>query len=110
MSFDIIEKNFIISSPKLDENEITGYNFFIKKSTGERIAKVFTEDATFIKTISSVGVRTSTCIEIPEWETRDERDEIILDLLKQGHIQDDIADYMDISQGTISRVKKKYSK
>ena len=61
---------------------------------------------TFIKTLSKSGVEKSSVVKIPAYETKDERDSIICEL-SADFVQDDIADMLDISQGTVSNALKK---
>ena len=100
------------NEPGVPSEDIVSLNMGIKKRTGERFAKATTSDGkTYIKTLSKTGVAQKSVITIPSYSSKEERDEIIMDLSKRN-TQDDIADMMDISQGTVSNVirKKKHNK
>lgn len=84
----------------------------VKKSTGERFAKAVTKDGkTFIKTLSESGIEQDSITIIPCYSSKKERDKIIKDLSKK-YTQEDIADMLGISQGTVSNSlsKKKNNK
>ena len=61
-----------------------------------------------IRKISPTGVKESTTITIPQYSSKQERDEIVMDLLK-NHVQDDVTDFMGLSQSTIHNIKKRNS-
>ena len=91
-------------------DELVSLNIGIKKRTGERFAKATTSDGkTYIKTLSRSGIAQNTIIEIPPYSTKEERDNIIGEL-SQTHTQDDIADMLGISQGTVSNSLRKKKK
>lgn len=97
--FDLVTNAF----PNVDFEE-----FSVKKTqTGGQIAKVTTNTGTtLIREISKSGVVKDSIIEIPYYETKSERDEIILDLLN-NHLQEEVADFLGISQSTVSNVLNK---
>ncbi|WP_346867277.1 MULTISPECIES: helix-turn-helix domain-containing protein [unclassified Clostridium] len=104
---DIIQ-NFTLQAPYLNQMNIISFNMGIKSTTGEKILRVKTIDGkVFIKTISLSGIVSTEFIEIPEFNTSQQRDLLIIDLRKKGLIQDDIADYLNISQSTVSNVLRK---
>lgn len=108
MTYDLILDTFVESGPSLRTKDIIKFDMIIKKN-GERVGRVTTKDGvTYIRTISEEGVRIETNIKIPYYATVRERDDIIIYLLKKGHVQDDVAQYMGISQSTVSAVKRKY--
>lgn len=95
------------NEPKINIDDIVSLNAGIKKRTGERFAKATTSDGkTYIKTLSKKGVKKQSVITIPPYFSKEERDEIIVDLAR-NNTQDDIADMMDISQSTVSNVLRK---
>ena len=88
-------------------DELVSLNIGIKKRTGEKFAKATTSDGkTYIKSLLRSEVAQSTIIEIPPYSTREERDNIIREL-SQTYTQDDIADMLGISQGTVSNALRK---
>lgn len=98
--FDLVAKAF----PKIDFEE-----YSVKKNpTGGYVAKITTDTGTtYIKKISKTGVVKNSTVEIPYYETKSERDEIILDLLNDNHLQEEVAEFLGISQSTVSNVLKR---
>lgn len=95
------------NEPEVISEEIVSMNIGIKKRTGERFAKATTSGGkTYIKTLSKTGIRQDAIISIPAYSTKAERDKIIADLAKKN-TQDDIADMLGISQGTVSNSLRK---
>lgn len=82
--------------------------FSVKKtSTGGYLATVTTNTGTtLIRETTKSGVIKDSIITIPYYETKIERDQIILDLL-QNHLQEEVADFLGISQATVSNVSRK---
>lgn len=100
MSNELI--NAFSGEDRVASENLVSLNIGIKKRTGERFAKATTSDGkTFIKTLSKSGVSQNSIIEIPSYSTREERDAIIKEL-SRNNTQDDIADMLGISQGTVS--------
>lgn len=100
MQDDLI--SYFSNEPAIETNEIVSAKMGSKKRTGETFVKAALSDGrTFIKTLSRTGVQIDSTVTIPPYATREERDEIIFDLSKK-YVQDDIADMLDISQGTVS--------
>lgn len=100
MSNELI--NAFSGEDRVASEDLVSLNIGIKKRTGERFAKATTSDGkTFIKTLSKSGVSQNSIIEIPSYSTREERDAIIKEL-SRNNTQDDIADMLGISQGTVS--------
>lgn len=92
---------------QINMDEIVSLNVGIKRRTGERFAKATTSDGkTYIKTLSRTGVEEQSVTTIPPYFSKEERDEIIVDLAR-NNTQDDIADMMSISQSTVSNVLRK---
>ncbi|MCM1245518.1 MAG: hypothetical protein NC293_07735 [Roseburia sp.] len=98
------------NEPQINVDDIVSLNAGTKKSTGERFAKATTKDGnTYIKTLSRTGVEKKAMITIPFYSSKEERDDIIVNLA-ETHIQDDIAEMMDVSQSTVSNVLRKKKK
>lgn len=77
--------------------------------TGERIGR-FTDTTgkTTIRLIGendAVGVKTLTDV---HWRSREERENAIVKLLQNEYLQDEIADIVGVSQGTVSNIKRKF--
>lgn len=95
------------SDSRLPKEKIRALSYGMKKRTGERFARATMEDGrTFIRTLSKAGVGEKREIQIPAYSSKEERDDIVMDLL-ESYVQDDVADFMDLSQGTISNIKNK---
>lgn len=95
------------NEPKVMKQELRSLNIGYNRRTGEKFAKATTTDGrSYIKTLSKTGVREDKVIEIPPYSTREERNKIIGDL-SEKYTQSDIADMLDISQGTVSNTLKK---
>lgn len=108
MSNDLI--NAFSNDSIVSNEDLVSLKIGYKKRTGEKIAKATTSDGrTFIKSLSPTGVTEEAVITIPYFSTKEERNEIICDLSKK-YVQDDIADMLDISQGTVCNVLKKKSR
>lgn len=91
-------------------SEIEAMSFAIKKRTGERIAKATLRDGTtYVRTLSERGIDTKKMIKIPDYQTKEQRDEIVMELLND-YVQDDVADFMGLSQSTVHNIKKKHTK
>lgn len=105
MSNELI--NAFSGEDRVASEDLVSLNIGIKKRTGERFAKATTSDGkTFIKTLSKSGVSQNSIIEIPPYSTKEERDAIIKEL-SRNNTQDDIADMLGISQGTVSNSLRK---
>ena len=105
MSNELI--NAFSGENRVASEDLVSLNIGIKKRTGERFAKATTSDGkTFIKTLSKSGVSQNSIIEIPPYSTKEERDAIIKEL-SRNNTQDDIADMLGISQGTVSNSLRK---
>lgn len=105
MSNDLI--NAFSNEPSVLSEDLVSLNMGIKKRTGEKFVKATTNDGrTFIKSLSKSGVQQDTLVKIPRYSSRAERDTIIKELSKD-YVQDDIADMLGISQGTVSNALKK---
>ena len=99
--------NAFNQEPAILQEDLVSLKLGVKKRNGERFAKATTSDGrTFIKTLSKSGVEKRSVVKIPAYETKDERDSIICEL-SADFVQDDIADMLDISQGTVSNALKK---
>lgn len=108
MANDLISA--FVNDSRVPSEELVSLNIGIKKRTGERFAKATTSDGkTFIKTLTRSGVSQSHLIEIPAYSTKEERD-IIIKELAEKHTQDDIADMLGISQGTVSNSLRRSGK
>lgn len=95
---------------RLAADDIVSLSYGIKKRSGEQFAKATLNDGTsYIRSLSKSGVDSQTMIKIPEYSSREERDEIVMDLLEK-YVQDDVADMMGISQSTVHNIKKKHKK
>lgn len=102
--------NIFANDSVICPDELVSLNIGIKRRTGERFAKATTLDGkTYIKTLSKSGVSQNTVIEIPPYSTKEERDNIIKEL-SNNNTQDDIADMLGISQGTVSNSLRKKKK
>lgn len=101
--------NFIKQVPEINDTNIISFNIGIKPSTGERYMKLKTIDGMiYIKTLAQNGIVDTRCLKIPPYYTVQQRDELIRYLkTEKGLIQVDIADYLGISQGTVSNVLRK---
>lgn len=104
------------NEPEVNLENVTSLSYGFKKRTGERFAKATTKDGkTYIKTLSEAGVEEQSMITIPPCSSKEERDEVVVDLAKK-YTQDDIADMVGCSQSTVSgilredRKKKKKKK
>ena len=99
--------NAFNQEPAILQEDLVSLKLGVKKRNGERFAKATTSDGrTFTKTLSKSGVEKSSVVKIPAYETKDKRDSIICEL-SADFVQDDIADMLDISQGTVSNALKK---
>ena len=79
--------NAFNQEPAILQEDLVSLKLGVKKRNGERFAKATTSDGrTFIKTLSKSGVEKSSVVKIPAY---------------------DIADMLDISQGTVSNALKK---
>ncbi len=72
--------------------------------TGGLILKAKTVNRYLIKLVYPSGIVENRSIEIPIFYTKSDRDKAIKDLHRQGYKQTEIADYLDISQSTVSNV------
>ena len=94
----------------ISPSEIEALSFGTQKRTGERFAKATLKNGTtYIRTLSEKGVDTRKTITIPDYQTKEQRDGIVMELLND-YVQDDVADFMGLSQSTIHNIKKKYTK
>ncbi|PKM68761.1 MAG: hypothetical protein CVU95_01340 [Firmicutes bacterium HGW-Firmicutes-2] len=94
------------NEPKVLNEDLVSLKIGYKKRTGEKIAKAVTADGrTFIKSLSPSGVTEESLVTIPNYSSKEERNKIIQDLSNK-YVQDDIADMLDISQGTVCNVLK----
>ena len=92
-------------------NNLNSLSIGVNKRTGERFFKATTFNGkTFIKKLSITGIKESSYIEIPSYETKEERNKIIEDLYSKNFPQSDIASMLDISQSTVSNILKNVSK
>lgn len=55
------------------------------------------------------GVVDQREIQIPQYKTKTERDDIVMDLRKQGFTQNEVATIMGISQATVSNIERNKS-
>lgn len=102
--------NVFANESAISPDELVSLNIGTKKRTGEKFAKATTSDGkTYIKTLSKSGVTQNTLVVIPPYSTKEERDNIIKELSKKN-TQDDIADMLGISQGTVSNSLRKNKK
>ncbi len=105
--FPVIVENFVNKPPHLSQSYIVTATYGIRKKTGEKFLKVITIDKQiYIKTIGINGEVKNKYIKIPNFNTKEERDKLIFQLRNKGYIQDDIADFLGISQSTVSNVLK----
>lgn len=88
---------------------IESINITTNKRTGERIGR-FTDNTgqTTIQKISENNAISERTVINTSWRTKEERDNIIRELDKKNYLQDEIADIVGVSQGTVSNVKKKF--
>lgn len=100
---------FTEKAPYLNANNIVNFNMGIKPSTGERFIQVkTTEGKIYIKTISPNGIVDTRVIEIPDFYSKSERDELIVYLRTEKKLlQSDIAIYLGVSQSLVSNVLRK---
>ena len=106
--FPSLVDKFTLEAPFLNPELVMDLKMGIKRSTGEKFAKVKTLDGKiFIKTVSPSGIVSTTFIEIPPYNSKEKRDHLIQELRESGMVQDDIADYLGIAQSTVSNVLKK---
>lgn len=102
--------NVFANESAVSTEELVSLNIGIKKRTGEKFAKAITADGkTYIKTLSKSGIVQNSIIKIPPHSTKEERDNIISEL-SEKYTQDDIADMLGISQGTVSNALRKKRK
>ena len=95
---------------RLPRHQIKSLSYGVKKRTGEKFIRASLDDGrTYIRTLSQSGINEQRQIQIPSYTTRAERDDIVMDLLDK-YVQSDVADFMGLSQGTISNIKRKYKK
>lgn len=105
---EIIKTNFIDTAPYIKSNYITSF-YFTKKQNGETIGIVKTNyGTTYIKSISPNGTVKTTMIEIPHFNSIEERNEDILHYYKdKKYTQMDIAIYFGLSQAQVSNIINK---
>lgn len=104
-------KNELITAfsdePSVLKEDLVSLNMGVKKRTGEKFVKATTSDGrTIIKTLTKRGVQQDTLVKIPAYASKDERNAIVKEL-SQSYVQDDIADMLGISQGTVCNILKK---
>lgn len=107
--FNIKEKMQELTTAFYKEG-ITEFSFGRKKRTQTNYIKAKNvQGATYISELDSSGLRIETIIQIPPYNKsdKDTRDKIIKELHSKKHCQDDIADFLDISQSTVSNSLKK---
>ena len=86
-------------------DEITSSKSYVNKRTGEKIARFTTKDgSTYIGRLTASGIQQASVIKIPPYTSKEERNNLIRELYKKGYTQDEIADILGISQGTVSKV------
>ena len=95
---------------RLSPDDIVSLAYGTKKRSGERFAKATLENGrTYIRSLSMHGVASQKMIEIPHYDTKEQRDAIVMDLLND-YVQDDVADMMGLSQTTVHNIKAKHKK
>ena len=108
MSF--FAKDSLDANDRLQKKQINSLSYGVKKRTGEKFIRASLDDGrTYIRTLSQSGINEQRQIQIPPYTTKAERDNIVMDLLDK-YVQSDVADFMGLSQGTISNIKRKYKK
>lgn len=102
--FDILEK-FKEDNPHLNMNEIMAVNIGFRNRTGERFVRVKTMDGSIlIKEINYNGMISDETKVIRPYHNKEERNKLVRHLRGTGLNQEDIADYLEISQGTVSNI------
>lgn len=88
----------IIKKIYYDTNKRTGTDYiFVKTDIGD----------TYVMKQTSKGVKRNSQIQIPDYDSKKERNQIIKEFYSDGYKQEDIAFFMDISQSTVSKVLSK---
>ena len=84
----------VIEKFKLDTNKRTGTAYIFVKTD---------EGTTYVLKRTSNGVKRKIQVEVPDYDTKEERKEIIKEFYSDGYKQTDIAFFMDISQSSVSK-------
>lgn len=88
----------VIKKIRCDTNKRTGTDYiFVRTDTGD----------TYVMKQTSKGVKRKIQIQIPDYDSKKERNQIIKEFSSDGYKQEDIAFFMDISQSTVSKVLSK---
>ncbi len=100
-----------ISDTNSNEKKVRSGKFGVNKRTGKRFMRATYDDGSSkIYDESRSGIKSLTNLNIPVHTTKDERDRFVIELLEDGYTQEEVAEIMDLSQGTISNIKRKYRK
>lgn len=103
-----IFKNAELKNYEKSTANLISLAFITNKRTGAKIARaVLDNGTTLIKTVTASGVVSEIKHTIPEILSVAQRNDIIRDLAKQKHTQEDIAAMLNISQATVSNVLRK---
>jgi len=88
----------LIKKINLNTNRRTGTDYlFVKTDMG----------TTYVLKHTSKGVKRKIQVEVPSYDSKKERKEIIKEFYSDGFKQTDIAFFMDVSQATISKALSK---
>ena len=91
-------KSEVVKKIRYDTNKRTVTDYiFVRTNTGD----------TYVMKQTSKGVKRKTQIQIPDYDSKKEQNQIIKEFYSDGYKQEDIAFFMDISQSTVSKVLSK---
>lgn len=87
---------------------VISLEFKANKKNGNRIARaVLDNGTTLIKEVTATGVTINQVINLPIIKSTEQRNSVIVDLVKKGYTQEQTAVMLNISQPTVSKVLHK---
>lgn len=108
MANDLIPISDFVIGMEFNGERIKKVRYDTNKRTGTDYIFVRTDmGCTYVMKQTSKGIKRKIQIEIPEYDSKKERNQIIKEFYSDGYKQQDIAFFMNISQSTVSKVLSK---